>query len=156
MGWCEGMTERGPVDGSTEREPSGALPVSGLHSLIAESHGLEWRSYVSWEAALEDQNAVVVLSGDYGGTIYLTAPLAIVRCTLDDLRRLAVDLDRIEWDNESGVEVSIESFPIGSRVPGGMGGGQVSATVWIHPDMFTLDVEASARAVVLGEQDALA
>ena len=95
-----------------------------------------------------------MLSGDDGGTVLLTAPLRLVRCDLRTLERLAVDLDKRLWDDPTGVEVSFLRIPVGSSVPGGMGGGEIIDGVWVHPSLGGA-IAAAAEAVLVGDASQL-
>ncbi|GAB3800853.1 hypothetical protein GCM10028798_15970 [Humibacter antri] len=57
------------------------LPTSPLRALIADSEGRQARVYKSWEEARSDPDSAIVISGDGGGTIYLTVPLRLIRCS---------------------------------------------------------------------------
>ncbi|GAA1442946.1 hypothetical protein [Leifsonia poae] len=92
--------------------------------------------YQSWTEARSDPDAAVVISGDDGGTIYLSVPLRLVRCNGEALARLAAELDATVWDDPTSLGVNIEHLPVGSGIPGGMGGGIVVDDVWLHPREF--------------------
>lgn len=130
----------------------GALPVSGLHELLAQTSERRSVRYASLATARSDPDAVVVLSGDDGGTVLLTVPLRLVQCDPAALHSLGVALDRLLWDDAAGVEVSFLRIPVGGSVAGGMGGGVVVDGVWVHP-RFDGAVAARAAAVIAGESD---
>ena len=131
------------------------LPVSGLHELLGRASGRPTDRYPSFAAARSDPDAAVVASGDDGGTVLLTAPLRLVACDASTLRRLAVDLDGLLWDDPTGVELSFLHLPVGSGVPGGMGGGVVVEGMWIHP-CIDRTVAKRASAVLAGLSAGLA
>lgn len=68
-----------------------------------------------------------MLSGDYGGTIFLTAPAHLVRCDTKTLVTLVSDLDAVSWmsGDLTIATVAFERHPIGTGVTGGDGGGIV-------------------------------
>jgi hypothetical protein len=54
------------------------------------------------------------------------------------LRTLLTDLDRINWDDATMAHLVYEQLPIGSKIAGGMGGGEVTAAAWVHPEIAAL------------------
>ena len=134
-------------------EAAGGLPVAGLQELLAQASGRVLIRYGSLDAARSDPDAAVVLSGDDGGTVLLTAPLRLVRCDPAALRPLAVELDRELWDDADGVEVSFLRVPVGGSVAGGMGGGVVVDGVWVHARIGGAAAER-AEAVIVTATDA--
>ena len=78
----------------------------------------------------------VVVQGDWGGTIYFTVPAKLVKCSSQDLLDIAykVDLSPQGWDcNEGeGLQIWYQSGTLGDSVPGGMGGGTLTDTLWVH------------------------
>lgn len=119
--------------------------------MMAASAGVRIASSASWTAATQDPDGALIISGDYGGTVYLTAPKRFVRCTPDAVRDLAEALDRRVWDDPDGLEISALSLPVGSGVPGGMGGGVVIDDVWMHPRKFTDEDRKAAAAALAGD-----
>lgn len=81
-------------------------------------------------------NGWVVVEGDWGGTIYFTVPARLVKCSNQSLLEIAakVDLSPQGWDcNEGdGLQISFQSGVVGGSVSGGMGGGILADTLWVH------------------------
>ena len=108
----------------------------------------------SLEEAREASDGVVIMEGDYGGQIYLTCPVRLVKCTEETLKRLLSKIDKGEWDcNEGGgASMSFGRAKPGDGVSGGMGGGEVQEGLWmhggIHPNLAKL-----IRQVISGELD---
>jgi hypothetical protein len=119
---------------------------------VAAERGNTFRGYRSLSDAHSDPDATVVLAGDYGGTIFLTAPLRLVACDTETLRTLVSDLDAVTWmSGDLGIAtVSFEPHPVGTRVPGGYGGGPVVDGIWTNPTMLPRIVRDHASEVVLG------
>jgi hypothetical protein len=111
-----------------------------------------FRGYKSLAEAQNDPDASVVLAGDYGGTIFLTVPLRLVACDTETLRVLVSDLDAVTWmsGDPTIATVSFEPNPVGTRAPGGNGGGPVVDGVWTNPTMLPRIVREQASEVVLG------
>jgi hypothetical protein len=116
---------------------------------LHEARGTPYRAVASLNEARTEADFAVVLSGDFGGQVYLTAPAAVVRCEEPALRQLLADIDSIEWDEPEGTSLAFEQLPVGSGVLGGMGGGLVADDVWVHPRLDR-DVADAARQVVRG------
>lgn len=135
------MTESGDV-----------VPFNGIRELIARENATTFVGYTTRSEAERDPDAAVVLSGDLGGTVFLTAPLRLVVCGTDTLRTLVSDLDAVTWmsGDPSSATVAFEHYPVGTRVWGGDGGGIVVEGVWTHPDRLPTVVRDQASEVVLG------
>jgi hypothetical protein len=108
--------------------------------------------YASFDEAKASPGAVAVLSGDYGGTIYLTVPMSRVGCTEEQLTTLLSDLDAISWMGGADYDAraSYHDLPVPGYVAGGDGGGEVIDGVWTHPSYIDEEVAALARDVVAG------
>ncbi|MFC0006325.1 hypothetical protein [Micromonospora siamensis] len=125
-----------------------------MRSFLAEVDGNEYVSYRSLAEARRDPDSAVVLSGDYGGTIFLTVPVRLLRCDLATLRTLVSDLDAVTWmsGDLTIATVALERHPVGTGVVGGDGGGLVAEGVWVHPTMVPPELLAQAVDVVLGRR----
>lgn len=103
-----------------------------LHASVGVPH----MALHNLKEARQYSDSYVVFEGDWGGQIYLTAPIALVRCTSDDLERLLREIDGRAWpDQPEGARVYFERIEQGHGVPGGMGGGRALPTIWIHPTL---------------------
>lgn len=125
-----------------------------VRSFLAEVHGDEYVAYRSLKEARADPDSAVVLSGDYGATIFLTVPVRLLRCGLATLRILVSDLDAVTW--MSGrltiATVAIERHPVGTGVIGGGRGGVVVDGVWLHPTKVAPELRDQAIEVVSGHR----
>jgi hypothetical protein len=114
-----------------------------------------------FESLTEAQRApgvFVILEGDWGGQIYLTAPAAAIRCDERSLRRLLRDLDRVAWQSNGGDGAGIryERHPDRSSLAAGMGGAAVFAdSLWLHPRLDDLGIAAKIIGVLVGQRSAL-
>jgi hypothetical protein len=128
------------------------VPTHDVRHFLAEKYNTEFVAYHSVEEASQDPQAAVVLSGDYGGTIFLTVPVARLRCDLGTLQTLVSDLDAVT--NMSGdltiATVALERHAVGTGVLGGDGGGAVVDGVWTHPSVLPREIRDQAAEVVLG------
>jgi len=102
---------------------------SGVRSMVDKTY----RAYRSLEAAREDPDTAVVMEGDWGGSVYLTCPVRLVRCDATTLEAVLAVLDKLDWDDPEGARVYYEHLPAGSGVAGGTGGGIVVDGVWVNP-----------------------
>lgn len=118
---------------------------------MAQGQERETRVYQSWAEARADVDAAIVISGDDGGTIYLTVPLRLVHCSHEAIAQLAAELDAMVWDDPSMLEVTVEHLPVGSGVAGGTGGGFVVDDVWLHPKEFGEQEILRARRVLFSD-----
>lgn len=117
--------------------------------MIAQSRGTVYRSYANLSEAIENA-ALVILQGDDGGQIYFTCPAVKVKCSEADLRRLLEYLDAASWRDIEMASILFEDCSGTLNVPGGMGGGEVTDDVWLHPAIRTPDLEANVRSFVFG------
>jgi hypothetical protein len=117
-------------------------------------HGSEFLAYPSLEEARRDPDSAVVLSGDYGGTIFLTVPVRLLQCSLATLWTLVSDLDAVTWmsGDPTIATVAIERHPVRTGVVGGDGGGLVTDGVWVHPTRVVPELRAQVTDVVLGHR----
>jgi hypothetical protein len=136
-------------------EPGDVVPIHGVRELLARDGGTTFIGYMTRSEAERDPDAAVILSGDSGGTVLLTAPLRLVVCDTDTLRTLVSDLDAVTWmsGDPTCATVAFERYPVGTGVWGGDGGGIVVDGVWTHPERLPVDVRDQAVEVVLGRRD---
>lgn len=140
---------------STPGQPQ--QPGSTPHELRPHPAGIGDDNLVTCdllEEARADPDAAVVLSGDYRGTIFLTAPVCLIACTSTNLTTLVSDLDAVTWmsGDLTIATVSYERHPAGSAVTGGDGGGTVTGGVWTHPSWLPAELADQATQVILGQR----
>jgi hypothetical protein len=126
-----------------------------VRTFLAETRGEPYKSFASLEEARHGPDGAVVLSGDYGGTIFLTAPARLVKCSEESLATLVSDLDAVTWmsGDPTIATVAFEAHPVNSGVVGGDGGGVVIDGVWVQPQQVPEEVASQAVEVVLGLRD---
>ncbi len=130
------------------------VPRHEIREFIADVNGVPFTAYRSLDEARRDPDSAVVLSGDYGGTIFLTAPVRRVRCSLSTLEVLVSDLDAVTWmsGDLTIATVALERHPVGSGVMGGDGGGIIIDGVWTHPTRLPSRIRDEAAEVVVGKR----
>jgi hypothetical protein len=128
---------------------------SGLRRLLAEAEGLSYRAFRSLDEARRDELGAVILEGDDGGQIYATCPASRVGCSQAALEQLLHDVDDLVWRDPRSSRLCFERLPVGSAVPGGMGGGRIEAAVWVHEDLTKLGVDEAIQDVVEGRRGRL-
>lgn len=88
------------------------------------------------------EDAVAILYGDWGGSVYATIPLSYLPDTVTpkDIKDLAVKLEMEFWDcnielddPDGGAMVNYMIKSPGTPILGGMGGGLVVDGIWTHP-----------------------
>ncbi len=127
---------------------------SAVRRLVADANEEPYEAFSSLAAAREVADAVVVLEGDYGGQIYVVAPMRYVKCAEPALKQLLLDLDAVEWADPTSANVYFERLPVGAGVLGGMGGAAVVEGVWIHKRLE--GYTESICAVLAGQQERVA
>lgn len=121
--------------------------------MMAEASGDTYTALTTFAAAREHPGSVVIFEGDYGGTIYLTIPVARVICGEAALTQLLSDIDAMCWSDPLGARAIYEVVPIGEGVAGGMGGGRVIDGLWLHPDVEELGVREDIQQVLDGRRE---
>lgn len=138
--------------GEFEREieviPSHESP---LRRLVADASGLDYAAYATLAEARQDPDAALIMEGDYGGQIYLACPVSVVAADEAVVEMLLRDVDELGWDGD-GSGIRYERLPVGSGVMGGMGGGLVSADIWVHEEYVQLGLDDAIRRVIRGDQ----
>ena len=124
---------------------------SPLRRMMADASGESYSALQSLDEA-KGAAAVVVMEGDYGGSIYLTCPAQIVECDETTLRQLALDIDERDWNDPDGLGLFYERVEVGEGVAGGRGGGTVTDGIWLHPDLETKGLREAIQAVLSGRQ----
>jgi hypothetical protein len=116
----------------------------------AAEHGRDLVSYPSFEEAADDAEATLVLTGDWGLTIYLTAPARLVRCDASTLWLLLSDLDAIQWmtGDFDLATVALVRLPVGAELYAPHGPGAVLDGVWTSKG-FVDEIREQASEVVL-------
>jgi hypothetical protein len=143
--------KRGNGDAGSDHPP----PVAADPGL--EATGMTARRYSSLEEARGDAAAAVILYGDSGGQVYVTAPVAVVRCDEGALSRLLARLDEIAWRDSAPTERSVEFVhaPPGTVVVGGMGGAHVGHRLWVHDGFDRHGLVDTIAALIAGTTDEL-
>jgi hypothetical protein len=127
---------------SPKTSPAEERPLAAFQ---AEASGQLYQQLPTLAKAKEYDDGVVILQGDDGGQIYLVCRATDVNCSVEALEQLLVDLDEIAWpgNDPNSRRIYYERRPTGSAIAGGMGGGRVSETPWIHKKL------ASQASVIL-------
>jgi len=132
---------------------------SAVRHILADIHGVTgslYRPVETYAEAKEIDDAYVVLEGDWGGQVYLVAPMRLVRCQEEALRHLLEDLDEIAWPGQpDGQGLTYELYHNGQIVPGGMGGGMALGDVWVHNEFVEYGIRERIRKVLSGESSRL-
>ena len=128
---------------------------SPLRELMAEAGASSYHPLDSLADAQADPHGIAVFEGDDGGQIYLVCPARLIRCSEQVLYQLLLDLDEIEWpgNDPSMRRIYFESKFPGQGVPGGMGGGQVTEDIWIHPRLVQNHYTELILAVLTGKKE---
>lgn len=100
-------------------------------------------------------DVIAMLEGDCGGQTYVVCPVRLIRCDESTLRRLLVDIDAHQWREPQNTRMSFFRTAIGSRVGGGMGGGNVVDGVWIHERLRQLGLAPFIELVLIGDRPTL-
>lgn len=125
---------------------------SAVRRFISDAHGLAYNPLHSLEEARIYDDGIIVFEGDNGGQIYLVAPASQVMCSEKTLKHLLDQLDEIERPSGDGCEAHIyyERKPVGTGIPGGMGGGAVTGDIWLHPRIAQRGIDAAIYGVIAG------
>jgi hypothetical protein len=99
----------------------------------------------------------VVLEGDWGGQIFLTAPASMIDVSEERLRALLHEIDLEAWgrQGESSLGIHYVGGPLGRVMAGGMGGGVLLDDLWLHPELVQLGWSTAIRDALAGRLEAL-
>ena len=126
---------------------------SPVRRIFADSHGEEYHSIKTFNEAKEIPNAYVIFEGDYGGQIYLTCPVSIIKCNEKKLKQLLVDIDTWCWAYEDSTGLFYEPHKENEGIAGGMGGGMTLSNIWFHPELIELGLDSQIKQVLGGKRD---
>lgn len=126
-----------------EKEKSILRHESPIRRVIAEKNNEEYRSVKSLEEARKN-NALLIMEGDYGGQIYLSCPVKLIKCDGKTIQSLLMKLDKLAWNDPDGAKVYYEIMRTDSIISGGMDGGVAKKGLWIHPQFSKLKKEILA------------
>jgi hypothetical protein len=126
---------------------------SQVRSLMAEASGNIYTALKTFAAARDHPDSVIIFEGDYGGTIYLTIPVREAACDEAALKQLLCDIDAMCWSDSRGARIVYEVVSVGTRVAGGMGGGQVVDGLWLHPRVEALEMREDIQQVLGGQRE---
>jgi hypothetical protein len=93
-----------------------------------KSSGIPYTPLKNLEEAKNHPDSVIIFEGDYGGIIYATIPVSMIKCSEEELESVL----EILGEGEEGNAIFYERKAIGEPVPGGLGGGLIIDGLWIH------------------------
>jgi hypothetical protein len=103
------------------------------------------------DTGLDPSDAWLVMTGDCGGQVYLTVPWKLVGPE-PELDRLLIRLDVAAWgagnDNDMFAHYLLMPDNSDHVVDGGMGGGELTKSLWLHEE-FRGDFEWTKLACEL-------
>jgi len=77
-----------------------------------------------------------ILEGDFGGQVYLTVPVDMVKCSEDELWKVLSKMDDIAWSCNEGEGAELYTDHCDGNeddIPAGMGGGLMKTNeLWVH------------------------
>ena len=111
----------------------------------------------SLSEAREYSDAFVMLSGDYGGQIYVIAPVNLVCCAEGALQQLLVDIDWIAWDDVGGdTNISYMRLAADHKIASLTKDKASINGIWLHSEFMEIPGLADEiRAVLSGSQHAM-
>lgn len=126
---------------------------SPVRHMVSEAHGLKYEPIEDFATARKVEDAVVIFEGDWGGQIYLTCPMRLIKCSEEDLSKLLDELDKIAWECNDGEGKAIfyERRKVGEGISGGMGGGVILNDLWIHEEFVDTGMVEKIRQTITGE-----
>lgn len=156
------FAKRCNIMGNKREKNKGPVIIPDHHSpvrhIINEANGVPNNLFMEgFDKAKNTPNTYVVMEGDWGGQIYLSCPMDLVKCSEESLITLLKDLDSIAWEcNEGeGKGLYYEIHRLGDGIGGGMGGGEVKEGLWIHNEFMKLNLFNDIEQVILGIIDCI-
>ena len=129
---------------------------SPVRHILNEANGKPNNIFIdSFKNAKDIPSTYVIMEGDWGGQIYLTCPMKLVKCSEESLKILLDDLDVLAWECNDGEGKGLfyEIHHPGDGIGGGMGGGQVKEGLWIHNEFMDLNLFSDIEQVLIGKKD---
>ena len=119
--------------------PSKVIPGhhSPVNHIMAETSGEKYQPLQTLEEARVVSDGVVILEGDWGGSIFATCPVKYIKATHQEIETLCQSLEASFFPTNikhhgGGWGVFYQRKSPGDGVWGGMGGGLVIDGLWIH------------------------
>lgn len=83
----------------------------------------------------------LIMEGDDGGQIFLTIPKEMIKCSETKLNQILIELDEYCWPNNDDDMrlIYYSEQKLGDIIPGGMGGGKATKSLWVHPNIKNLE-----------------
>ena len=127
-----------------------------LGHFFHESYGTPFEPFRSFEEARNNDSSYVILQGDWGGQVYVVAPMCMVKCSERSLKNLLKVIDDEQWScNEGdGAEIFYERLIPPGPVAGGMGGGVATQDIWVHPKICAETAEYIKHRLAKNDEDA--
>jgi hypothetical protein len=116
--------------------------------MLDAAEGRPHRSLNSFAEAQRHKDAALIMEGDFGGQIYLTCPVAHVKCDESSLRLLFDDIVALSPFEGTGLYFAVA--PPSTAIAGGMGGGIVLGGPWIHAEFVDAGIASGIRDVISG------
>lgn len=125
--------------------------ISVVRKLVARSKGKNFTALKKFEEARKYKDSYLVMEGDYGGQIYLSIPVHLIKCDKITINKLLLIIDDIQWNDEDGAGIYFERLKIGENLTGGMGGGKALNSIWVHENLGNF--KDIFFAILKGEKD---
>ncbi len=138
---------------SAEKIPVIPNYQSPVRRATSEVFKLKYLPLKSLKEARKYKDAYVIMEGDWGGQIYLSAPIKLVYCNHATLKRLLKYLDDIAfscYNKGDGTGIYFERLKERQRIIGGMGGGFAKKSLWVHKKFTRLRVKINK--IISGKQ----
>lgn len=123
-----------------------------MRKLYNINNDISYKSITNFEQAKKEKKAVVIFEGDYGGIIYLTCPIQLVKCNEETLYYLLKKIDSFYWKDIDGANIFYEIIEDGEHVAGGVNGGQVLEKLWIHPKVLDLGLGTEIEKLIFNNK----
>lgn len=128
--------------------PDHHSPVRHMVNLANGQSNTFLRNY---EKAKKTKSSYIIMEGDWGGQIYLSYPVNLIKCQFDRVEQLLNDINKIEWDDDGeGARIYFEVKKVGDGIAGGMKGGLITDSLWVHSRLEKLKDEI--MDVLLGKR----
>ena len=118
---------------------------SPVNHIMSKVHGEKYQPLRTLEEAKAVPDGVVILEGDWGGSIFATCPVKYLGASHQEIETLCKALETSFWPTNmhhgGGWGVYYARKATGSGVWGGMGGGIVLDGLWIHSALDDLSQE---------------
>ncbi|MFH1533849.1 MAG: hypothetical protein ABID64_02865 [Nitrospirota bacterium] len=95
----------------------------------------EFLSFRNLDEARKYKNIYLIMEGDYGRQIYLSAPIELIKCSEKILEKLLQKIDKIRCNDTGGAKICFEGMQKGQIISASVSKGIADNKLWVHKEL---------------------